>query len=205
MRRTADEALRTRDAIVGAARGLFTAKGFADTSTTEVVEAAGVTRGALYHHFADKSALFLAVFTQIEHELDETVTAAALAGSGALDVFTRGCEALLDFVVRADYHQVVVVDGPAVLGSAAWHDIDQAVGLATMEAGLQVLDDAGLLRVPRSPALAVLAFGALTEAGIVLSRAAPGSPSRDELVADLLRLLTTAPSPPTGAKRSGRG
>jgi AcrR family transcriptional regulator len=195
MRRTADEALRTRSAIVDAARDLFTAKGFADTSTAEVVEAAGVTRGALYHHFADKNALFLAVFTQIEHEVDETVTAAALAGRGALDVFTRGCEALLDFVVRPDYHQVVVVDGPAVLGSAAWHDIDQAVGLTTMEAGLQALEEAGLLRIPNSPALAVLAFGALTEAGIVLSRAAPGSPSRDELVQGFLRLLTVAPDP----------
>ncbi len=196
MRRTADEALRTRSSIVGAARDLFTTKGFADTSTAEVVDAAGVTRGALYHHFADKTALFLAVFTQIEHEVNETVTAAALAGRDALDVFTRGCEALLDFVVRADYHQIVVVDGPAVLGSAAWHDIDQAVGLATMEAGLQALEQAGVLRVPNSPALAVLAFGALTEAGIVLSRGAPGSPSRDELVRGFLRLLTVASDTP---------
>jgi hypothetical protein len=131
------------------------------------------------------------------------VTAAALGGRGALAVFTRGCEALLDFVVRPDDHQIVVVDGPAVLGSAMWHDIDQAIGLATMEAGLQVLEQDGLLRVPNTPALAVLAFGALTEAGIVLSRAAPGSPSRDELVHDFLRLLTIAPpDSPWGTERA---
>ena len=190
MRRTADEALRTRESIVDAARPLLAAHGFADTPTGAVVEAAGVTRGALYHHFADKTALFLAVFTQIEHELNDTVTAAALAETDPLDAFVAGCRALLDFVVRPDYHQIVVVDGPAVLGSAAWHDIDAAIGLANMQAGLQALERAGRLRVPSSPSLAVLAFGALTEAGIVLSRGAPGAPGRDELIDGLLRLLT---------------
>jgi AcrR family transcriptional regulator len=188
-RRTADEASRTRRDIVRAAHDLFCARGFAATSTTAVVEAAGVTRGALYHHFADKAALFEEVFTQLEHELNDTVGRAARSEATALDGFAAGCRALLDFMVRPDYHQIAVVDAPAVLGPETWHAIDAGIGLASVELGLRALDQEGRLRVPPTTALAVAVFGALTEAGIVLSRGGPGTPSRDELIDAVLALL----------------
>jgi AcrR family transcriptional regulator len=192
VRRTADEAEQTRQAIVGAARTLFATRGFAATPTEDVVAAAGVTRGALYHHFADKAALFREVFVQLSAELDTTVNAAArsaAAGGSVPSAFAAGCEAVLDFVVRPDYHQIAVVDAPSVLGSVVWHDIDAGIGLATMRAGLRALAEAGALRVRYSDALAVVVFGALTEAGIVLSRGAEGSPSREELLAAILDLV----------------
>lgn len=192
-RRTADEAERTRRDIVRAARSLFTARGFAGTSTTAVVEAAGVTRGALYHHFADKAALFLEVFSEIIRELDDTVRRAALAETSALDAFAAGCRALLDYVVRPDYHQIAVVDAPAVLGPETWHAIDAGIGLGSVELGLKAIDQEGRLRVPATPALAVAVYGALTEAGIVLSRGGPGAPSRDELIDAVLGLLVDRP------------
>jgi hypothetical protein len=92
-------------------------------------------------------------------------------------------------MVRPDYHQIAVVDAPSVLGSVAWHDVDAGIGLATMSAGLRALEAAGALRVPYTDALAVAVYGALTEAGIVLSRNGPGSPSRDELLAAILGLV----------------
>ena len=188
-RRTADEAERTRQDIVGAARALFTAHGFAATSTTAVVEAAGVTRGALYHHFADKAALFREVFAQLLDELDRTVREAALAEAGAVDAFAAGCRALLDYVVRPDYHRIAVVDAPSVLGAETWHAIDAGLGLASVELGLKAIDQEGRLRVAATPALAVAVYGALTEAGIVLSRGGPDAPSRDDLVDAVLGLL----------------
>lgn len=187
-RRTADEAEKTRLAIMAAARHLFGTRGFADTSTTAVVAEAGVTRGALYHHFADKSALFRAVFVQLEHELNDAVASAARAEGDALAAFSAGCGACLDFMTRPDYHQIAIVDAPAVLGSLAWHEIDAAIGLASMRFGLDALEREGLLRAPSTPALAVLLFGALTEAGIVLSRAEPGAPTRAQLLEALIRL-----------------
>jgi AcrR family transcriptional regulator len=192
VRRTADEAEQTRQAIVDAARSLFATRGFAATPTEDVVAAAGVTRGALYHHFADKAALFREVFAQLSAELDRTVNAAAraAAASGSVpEAFAAGCGAVLDFMVRPDYHQIAVVDAPSVLGSEAWHDVDAGLGLATTRAGLRALAEAGALRVAYSDALAVAVFGALTEAGIVLSRRAPGSPGRDELLAAILGLV----------------
>jgi AcrR family transcriptional regulator len=192
-RRTADEAERTREDIVRAARELFTARGFAGTSTSAVVEAAGVTRGALYHHFGDKAALFREVFAQLDQELDDTVRRAALASDTAVDAFAAGCRALLDYVVRPDYHQIAVVDAPSVLGAETWHAIDAGLGLASVELGLKAICQEGSLRVPATPALAVAVYGALTEAGIVLSRGSPGAPSRDELIDAVLGLLVDRP------------
>jgi len=188
-RRTADEAEQTRKAIVAAAHDLFAAHGFAATSTATVVEAAGVTRGALYHHFADKTALFQAVFEHLEHELNETIIAAALAEKDARGAFVAGCGAMLDFMVRPDYHQIAVVDAPAVLGSTVWHAIDSAIGLASLKVGLHALDKAGDLRVPNTPALAIAVFGALTEAGISLSRRTEDTPTRDELLDAVVSLV----------------
>ena len=188
-RRTADEAEQTRQAIVGAAHDLFAADGFAATSTAAVVEAAGVTRGALYHHFADKTDLFRAVFERLETELNETIITNALAQTDARDAFVAGCGTMLDFMVRPDYHQIAVVDAPAVLGSSVWHAIDYSTGLLSLQMGLHALEQAGYLRVPNTPAVAVAMFGALTEAGIVLSRGGEGVPTRDELLDAVVSLV----------------
>jgi AcrR family transcriptional regulator len=205
VRRTADEAEQTREAILAAAHELFATHGFAATSTSAVVAAAGVTRGALYHHFADKTALFRAVFVRLEHDMDDTVTRIALAEATAFEAFVAGCRALLDFMVRPDYHQIAVVDAPAVLGSAEWHGIDAGIGLSSLQYGLTALDRDGYLRVPPSAAVAVAVFGALTEAGIVLSRGAEGSPSRDELLDAVIGLICDPPlSRPRQPGRRGR-
>jgi AcrR family transcriptional regulator len=189
VRRTAAEAEQTRQAIVKAARDAFAKHGFAAASTTAIATAAGVTRGALYHHFAEKTDLFRAVFVEIEHELNETVVGAALAETDSLSAFVAGCGAVLDFAARPDYQRIVVVDGPAVLGVAEWHAIDAAIGLTSMDAGLAALDRDGLLGWTPSPALTVLMFGALTEATLALARG--DGPSRDELLDEFVALVTS--------------
>jgi AcrR family transcriptional regulator len=205
VRRTAAEAEQTRQAIVKAARDAFAVHGFATASTTTIAADAGVTRGALYHHFADKTELFRAVFLEIEHELNETVVGAALAETDSLRAFVAGCGAVLDFAARPDYQRIVVVDGPAVLGVAEWHAIDTAIGLSSMEAGLAALDRDGLLGWSRSPALTVLMFGALTEATLAVARG--DGPSRDELLDEFVALVTARPggrAASSTARRSGR-
>jgi AcrR family transcriptional regulator len=187
VRRTAAEAEQTRQAIVKAARDAFAEHGFAAASTTVIAADAGVTRGALYHHFADKTELFRAVFLEIEHELNETVVGAALAQTDSLSAFVAGCGAVLDFAARPDYQRIVVVDAPAVLGVAEWHAIDTAIGLSSMDAGLAALDRDGLLGWSRSPALTVLMFGALTEATLAVARG--DGPSRDELLEEFVALV----------------
>jgi AcrR family transcriptional regulator len=187
-RRTAAEAARTRAAIAEAARQAFARDGFAGVSTSEIAAAAGVTRGAIYHHFADKTDLFRAAFQSLEHELDETVRAAARAESDARGAFLAGCRALLDFVVRPDYRRLATVEAPAVLGMEEWHATDAALGLASVDGGLRALHRAGYLTEPPTATLALFVFGALTEAGLALAREEPGVTAA-AVIAELERIL----------------
>src|SRR4029077_16621223 len=119
--RKAEQSLQTRAALIGAARELFAQRGYADVGTEEIVRAAGVTRGALYHHFEGKRELFEAVYVQIEVELAERIAAGALnAGESwaPLEAMRAGAEMFLDACTDAEVQQIVLLDGPSVLGWA---------------------------------------------------------------------------------------
>ena len=161
-RRTqAERRAETRGQLLAAARKLFAERGFADTGTPDIVAAAGVTRGALYHHFADKTALFAAV-VEAEHAavaagietagdaMPEDPVAALLAGGAAFFAAMRD----------EGRRRILLVDAPAVLGRAALDEIDARHGLETLVCGLRDAMDAGAIkRLPVEP-LAQL-FGAL--------------------------------------------
>jgi AcrR family transcriptional regulator len=186
VKRTAEEAAETRKAILAAARALFAERGYAAVSTTEVVDQAGVSRGALYHHFGDKADLFRAVFSDLETELNETVTAQALASEDPAAAFVAGCRAWMDFAARDDYRRIAVIDAPAVLGHEEWHAVDASIGLASMVGGLRALHRAGVLAERPDRALATVLFGALTEAGLAAAR---GDGEPDELFGAFLELV----------------
>jgi AcrR family transcriptional regulator len=202
VRRSAADAERTRQAILAAARSSFAEHGFAAASTIAIARAAGVTRGAVYHHFAGKSDLFREVFVEIEHELNETVVAAARGETDSLAAFIAGCAAWLDFAVRPDYQRIAVVDAPAVLGAAEWHEIDAGIGLVSMETGLTALAGDGILPRQPSRSLAVLLFGALTDAGLALARG--DGPTKGELLDEFVVLVTGTRGARPRARRSGR-
>lgn len=187
-RKTAAETAKTRAAIVRSARTLFAADGFAAVPTTAIAESAGVTRGAVYHHFADKTDLFREVFVDLEAELDDAVGAAVAGESDVIAAVRAGVGAVLDFMTRPDYRQIASVDGPAVLGMSEWRRIDTATGLASLQALLESLAARDLLDVPPSRELAVLLFGALTEAGLALGQPEPGT-TRDRLVDQFMDLV----------------
>ena len=111
-------AAETKTALIEAARKSFVEKGFALTGTNDIVEGAEVTRGALYHHFANKEDLFEAVFLQLTEELDQT--ARIRVASAPDDLWERVCTAFeshLDLIATSRaYPQVLLLDGPAVLG-----------------------------------------------------------------------------------------
>ena len=177
-RRTAQEAARTRASILRAATRLFADKGFADTSLDEIARRSRVTKGAVYHHFADKRAIFAEVFGAYERELDAAARAAALAAaSQPRAAFLAGCRAYLEFAKRSDFHRIVIVDGPSVLGPKGWHALDTQLGLPTIETAVKGLMGLGMIELRPVKPLAVLIFGALNEAGFALAR---GEPDFDE-------------------------
>ena len=112
---------------------------------------------------------------------------AARRSTTTLEAFVAGCAAYLDFAIRPDWQRIAVVDAPSVLGAAEWHAIDSGIGLASMEARLAALESEGLLDRPASPALAVLLFGAVTDAGLALARDA--ALSREDLLSAFMSLV----------------
>jgi AcrR family transcriptional regulator len=193
VRRTAAEAELTRRELLGSARALFAELGFAGASLNAVAQRAGVTRGAINHHFGGKIDLFTAVFVELEEELDSTVRAAAAGKPTVREAFMAACAAWLRFAVRSDYRQIAVIDAPAVLGAATWHRIDAGIGLATMELGLKALHNERPLAIEPSRELAVLLFGALTEAGIALAHGDVAG--HDQVMQALDALVTTLTAP----------
>lgn len=183
MRRTqAERTAETRARLMAAGRRLFADHAFADVSTQQIVAAAGVTRGALYHQFSDKAALFEAVYEQVEEELVADIAGAiATAAPGdQLEGMRHGVRLFLDRCAAPDVHRIVLVNAPAVLGWEHWREVGARYGLGVIEAMLsQAIADGVLPEQPVRPTAHVL-LGALDEAALYVSRAQdPEAAQRD--------------------------
>jgi AcrR family transcriptional regulator len=130
-----------------------------------------MTKGAFYHHFADKQAIFRAVFEEVEQQLVAAATGKARGGD-AIARFRTGCAAFLEASLDPAVQRIVMMDGPAVLGWETWREIDWRYGLAAIEAGLAQAMADGLVRKRPTKPLAHLVFGALCESTMVIARSA---------------------------------
>jgi AcrR family transcriptional regulator len=139
---------QTRRALVTAARRLFAEQGFANTGTSDIVAAAGVTRGALYHHFADKQALFAAVVEEEHLLMAMAINAAGESDEdpGPIRALIAGCDVFLDAMQDPGRRQILLVDAPAVLGRATLDAIDARHGLQTLVCGLRDAMEAGAMK-----------------------------------------------------------
>ena len=139
---------RTRRALVTAARRLFAEQGYANTGTSDIVAAAGVTRGALYHHFADKQALFAAVVEEEHLLMAMAINAAGESDEdpGPIRALIAGCDVFLDAMQDPGRRQILLVDAPAVLGRATLDAIDARHGLQTLVCGLRDAMEAGAMK-----------------------------------------------------------
>src|SRR3954470_18485141 len=162
----------TREALIAAARKLFTKRGYEQVGTEEIVRAAGVTRGALYHHYGDKASLLEAVYNRIEAESTERVARIVLGSDlhSPLEAMKAGIEAFLQECEKPELRQIALHDAPALLGWERWRQIGAANGLGLIEASLAAAIEAGEIRpLPVKPT-AHLLMGALDEAAMLLAR-----------------------------------
>jgi AcrR family transcriptional regulator len=159
----------TTGRLLDAGRRLFGERGYAQTSTEEVVAAANVTRGALYHHFRNKEGLFAAVFERESERLAAAVLEAASGYEDAGDRIRAGCRVFLEKCLSPDYQRIALVDGPAVLGHQRARGIEAAHTFRLLASGLR---DASRGRSSRAEVevRTTLLFGALCEAGMLLAR-----------------------------------
>jgi AcrR family transcriptional regulator len=186
----AEQGEATRATLMRAARELFTEHGYGGVGTEEIVRRAQVTRGALYHHFADKKDLFRAVHEQIEGEVIVAVGAQmSNPDADPYELLVDGARALLDICTDPAITRVTLVDAPSVLGWEEWREIDMRHGLGIVIAGLQGGMEAGVLRPQPVRPLAHLLLGAMGEAGMVIANAADPEAARAEVEPALLGLL----------------
>jgi AcrR family transcriptional regulator len=189
-RRTqADRSAATRAALVRAARELFADQGFAATSRDEIAARAGVTRGALYHHFESKSSLAAAVVAELENELVERVVVAAAEGDGVREELHLGCRAYMDASADPTIARILA-EAPAVLGVAACRALDAEACMPLLESGFARAKAEGI-EVPGDPAVAAaLLLGLLNEAAGLIA-AAPFNRARREAVAATVDVFLT--------------
>lgn len=178
----------TRSALIAAGRDLFGRHGYEAVSSEQIVAAAGVTRGALYHHFDGKRGLFAAVFEQVEAEAAAGIDLSGLDVSGPLDALLAAVDQFLELSMRSDVQRIALLDGPAVLGWEAWHEVEARYGLALVEAALAAAMDAGEIRRLPVAELSLMLLGAFIEAALQLARA-PDQDAARERAGESLRAL----------------
>jgi AcrR family transcriptional regulator len=180
----------TMTALLSAARELFAERGYAAVGTEEIVQRAGVTRGALYHHFrGGKEDLFRAVLIQISAETVQWIARVAGATEDPWDALVQGCDAFLDACASPEVQRIVLTDAPAVLGWDVRRAIDADYGLGLLEAALQRAMDAGRIEAGSAISVAYVLAGALDEAAMVVARADDPLAAREEMGRTLRRLL----------------
>jgi AcrR family transcriptional regulator len=185
----------TRVRIVSAARKLFTEKGYADTSINDLVQAAGVTRGALYHYFKDKAALFAEVFGEVARETMGRILEAATEGADLWERVRNGREAWLDTCTEPEVYRIMLIDGRSVLDARRRRAIFASIGSVEanlVRSAMELLVQSGEvpIGVPLDGA-ATLLSGAFDAAAIAIAEAEDKVKARKE-IGDLLNMLLTA-------------
>ncbi|MGW4723903.1 TetR/AcrR family transcriptional regulator [Streptomyces sp. NPDC004291] len=189
----------TRRTLLDTGLGLFTERDYTAVSAEELVRTAGLTRGALYHHFDGKAGLFEAVFEELERQATERIRAAIAPVTDPRERAYRGVDAFLDVCSGQAYRHVVLQQGPIALGWQRWRELDQ------LHLGGLVLDivnaalDAGRLRSHPAALVARAFYGALTELSITITEADEPERTRAqaaELVRDLIGGVVTDGGPP---------
>lgn len=172
-KRTQEQAAETREAVLRAARQLFASQGYAAASVAAIAEAAGVTKGALFHHFENKEELFLQIWRDLQMEMDVEARAAGRAAIDRNDpfaAFLAGSRVYLDWASRPEYQRIVLVDGPSVLGPARWHQLEFELGSGTLVPGTDYLASRGLFPKSMSVPAALMLQASLNASAYALTQ-----------------------------------
>jgi AcrR family transcriptional regulator len=179
----------TRTALLRHARQVFAQKGFTDASTDEMVQRAKVTKGALYHHFANKQDIYQAVIEDMESELVTKLEAAAAACPDRQERLRAMCHAYLDACLDPNLARTLVIEAPVILGWKAWCDIAQSNEVAALARCLSASKVAGLASGEPLETVAQVLLGALNTSARVIATAADPAAARLQVEETIGRLL----------------
>ena len=186
----AAQTLQTRGKLECVARKLFAARGFANVSAEEIVAAANVTRGALYHHYDGKEGLFEAVVDTLMQDVHAKLEKSASGAPDPLQAIERGIGAFLKVCTEPSVQSILLVDAPAVLGWPKWREMDAKYGFGLLKRALAGAMQAGLIRKQNVDVLTHILIGALTETAMVVARSDDPTKARGEAERALTSMLT---------------
>lgn len=203
-RATKEQSQATAARVLATARRLFTEHGYAAVGLEEVAAQSGVTRGAVYHHFASKRGLFEAVLAQVQRSVADAVDRHADSVADPWDKLEIGCRTFLGASVQDDARRIMLIDAPAVLGWNAWRGQDAANSGRLLEDVLRELADAGLLETTSVEATSALLSGAMNEAALWIASASSSEPraATDQAWAVLHQMLNALRPGRTGSASS---
>jgi len=189
MRRNKEETTLTIQKLIEVARTHFTDRGYADAALEEIVQEAGLTRGALYHHFGNKKGLFQAVLDTVQKEVAERVETQAAKSGDVWEQLILGCRAFITAAVEPKNKRIMLVDGPAVLGWEEWRKMDEQNSMRLLREQLQFMQQQGELRQVAVDALTHMLSGAMNEAALWIAQAAEEEQAYEESMIVISLLL----------------
>jgi AcrR family transcriptional regulator len=203
-KRKLEQAEGTRHSLVRVGRQLFASRGFEAVSAEEIVAEAGVTRGALYHHFDGKNGLFRAVVADAMRDVHDRLARASAGARSPLDALERGVRCFLETCSKPAFQRILLIDGPAVLGWHEWRALDLEQGLGLLRQGLAAAIQVNELAEADVEIATHVIAGALVDGAMLIGKDGDAA-VRERVLATLMRLirgLAPAPSPP--ADRSSK-
>ena len=165
-----EKGISTRERIVQTARRLFTASGYEGTSTETVLQESGVSRGALYHHFENKQALFAAILEAVEADIAQTTARAAANREDPVEALRAGFDAFLGLACDPEVRQIVLIDAHSVVGWQKWREIDERHGFGRLKAGLKKIAATGRMRPHMVDIFAHMLLASLFEVAFLIAR-----------------------------------
>ena len=189
MARQAERREATQAAILEVAMRRFGEAGFAAVTIDEIAAAAGVAKGAVYHHFASKEALFEAVFERASAQLAAEVRDRSVGAKDVLARLVEGSRLYFEACAKPPYGRILLKEGPAVLGWERWREIDTRYFLAMLPMALEAAMQAGLVAQQPPEPLARMLTGAVTEAAVACAASDDPAATGRAYVAALARLV----------------
>lgn len=160
----------TKSKLLTVARKLFVAHGFNGVPAEELVKQAGLTRGALYHHFGGKEELFAALYEELQKEVAGRIQSAAKHATNPWSALQAGCHAFLQACTEPEVRQIMLLDAPVVLSWNQWRAVDAQHSLGLLKAGLEAVVESGTAKIKFVDAIAHLLIGAMNEAALWIAQ-----------------------------------
>ena len=166
----AEKAASTKAKIIAVARRLFATRGYAGTSTEAVLEESQVSRGALYHHFENKEALFAAVMEAVEADITATTAKARGSVTDPVEGLRRAFNAFLDLACETEVRQIVLMDAHSVLGWQRWREIEERYGLGRLKLAMKAIAATGRIPEDMVDTFAHILLASLIETAFLVAR-----------------------------------